>query len=696
MKLLGVSVVMAVYNTELYLEQAINSILAQSFTHFELIIVDDGSTDSSPQIIDKYRQLDSRIKVITQANAGIGAATQRAVTECCGTYIAIMDSDDISLPERLTLQKQYLDTHPEIDAVGSQWQMLDAQGKACGLDLHPTSPEQIELLMFAYFSLHHPTTMIRKCAIDAIGGYSADRTCLVPDYDLFMRLQAQGSKFANLPNVLFHWRLNPASTTRSKAALQASSVCDVRDRGFALLLRNKPDTAKNLARDIIHSFPDGTWQDHRVRELLPEHKASLLHTTYLALPANSLEEKLNRTIILWLREPTKHHERLAAELLKAQQTQLASLVRAHYGLERLRPNYLNLNSPDNIHKRINTYNHEDDTEEEHTVSIFVPFVEDRDDFIQRVALATQLQTVADFTIQLILFAAGELQLDRALLPAHLAHSDSCMIHSSFGWQQALASANGQYFAYLDEHFRFNNDLFVALLRRVKKEGGKLLYCVDQRYYSQATNNDGHPLADDSPSPRWTRETLLGKGRLSLAGFVHHRSLLNTYPALVTDCGAMATQVLARHLALGGDFVIHKGVVDYFIPPINLAGTPLPFLQKNLIDWFFDFGMGALPSKVCWKNIQTKESIDYAKALSNAWCKGDMILHPGNSEAITQFYLNTTDSPIHYPLFKHLLLHNKRDTIIRLWQKGAYLNVLLAALQCSLSILNNRMRWAKEK
>jgi len=147
----AISVIMAVYNTQRYLTEAIQSILSQSFTDFELVIVDDGSTDGSPEILKNLAQQDSRIKLITQFNAGIGAATQRGITESQGEYIAIMDSDDISLPDRLKLQKQFLDQHSDIDAVGSQWRMLHADGRDIGIDTHPTDSERISVLMYAFF-----------------------------------------------------------------------------------------------------------------------------------------------------------------------------------------------------------------------------------------------------------------------------------------------------------------------------------------------------------------------------------------------------------------------------------------------------------------------------------------------------------------------------------------------------------------
>ena len=300
-----ISVIMAVYNTDRYLQEAIDSILAQSFSNFEFVIVDDGSTDNSPAILDKYRQQDTRIKVITQKNAGIGAATQRAISESCGRYIVIMDSDDISLPQRLALQKQYLDQHPEIDAVGSQWRMLNAQAEHAGIDTHPTDTKQIETLMFAYFSLHHPTIMIRNSAIDKVGGYSVDRSCLVPDYDLFMRLQLNGSQFANLPEILFLWRLNPHSITRSKSAQQAQSVYDIRERGLAYQLENNPDDANAICKTILYNFPTGTWQDFKIQQLLPEAEDSLLYKTWLSLPTTTPDEQLYRTLILWLRAPAQ-------------------------------------------------------------------------------------------------------------------------------------------------------------------------------------------------------------------------------------------------------------------------------------------------------------------------------------------------------------------------------------------------------
>ena len=670
---------MTVYNTELYLKDAIESILSQSFSDFELVIVDDGSTDHCPQILNDFCLRDSRIKVITQKNSGIGAATQRAISECCGQYIVIMDSDDISLPQRLALQKKYLDQHPDIDAVGSQWQMLGTNGENIGTDTHPTDSKTIKALMFAYFSLHHPTTMIRKSAIEKVGGYSVDRSCLVPDYEFFMRLQLNGSQFANLPQILFLWRLNPASTTHSKALQQTDSVYHIRETGFATFLNSDPDTAKTICKEVVYNFPIGTWQDHKITQLLPNHDDSLLYKTWLSLPTITAEEKLFRAIVLWLRDPGQNYSSLSAELQSHQLPWLASLVNAYHGKGKaLLPSPLGLSvipSP----------------EKDCLITLFIPYVHSEADFSQRLDQAQQLQFNSNLPIELLVFSASEKNLPVALIADNNFQFNNLIVHESpFAWELALNSANGHYFIYLEENYRFHIERLISIIQLAVTDDCNLLYLLDTRYLTEAVNEEGLPLLDDSPSPSWTRSTLLGKDRIALTGFIHKRSLLKDIKIKLDECGTLVSRVLAKHLAIHHSFTIHQGIVDYFIPPTALSGTPLPILQQTILDWFVDFGMTHLPTSSVWSQLSIHDKNNYACALSDAWIKNNLFIFPGNENTIKKFYLENISNPLHFPLFRHLLVHNKKTILTFLWQKKKTKLFLTASIVCIKTIIRNRL------
>jgi len=672
-----ITVVMAVYNTAPYLKPAIDSILSQTFSNFELIIVDDGSTDNSPCILEEFSRRDTRIKVISQKNAGIGAATQCAISASNGQYIAIMDSDDISLPQRLAFQKQLLDHHPDIDAVGSQWQMTNTNGTSAGIDTHPINPETIKSLMFSYFSLHHPTTMIRRSAIEKIGGYNTERSCLVPDYDLFMRLQLNGAKFANLPFVLFQWRLNPNSTTRSKAALQAASVYKVRDQGFSSYLSSNPSAAIDIARSIVYNFPTGSWQDQRIRGLLPEHEESLLFNTWLTQPADTSQEQFYRRIILWLRDPIRNHAPLSSSLRSKKMPVFAALVESQCSICHLKAESVSLNSPKAM------------TQLAPLLTLFIPFTDSEGDFSQRIKLACKLQSNASFPLELVIFAADKLPLNKGMLTKNLPESEAItVLPSPFNWEQAIQNASGHYFAYLEDDFRFDIEAFIGLMQSVRTVLPEQLYLFDEHYYTEAMNPDGQPLRDEQPAIRWSREVLLGREHLALSGFIHKRNMLHEYPAMLRECGLMSSHILARHLAQQYDFDIHTGVLNYNIPPVNLNSTPLTAFQKNIINWYFDFG--PLPHPDCWKSLSQASLNQHGLLLSIHWAKKGLVLHPGNRAVITQFYLGHTSLPMRYPLFRHILTGNKRSIIKTLLQNKDVVNTTMAVLFSSFNLVRNRL------
>src|SRR3569623_1221115 len=151
----GVSVLMAAYNSAAYIGEAIESVINQTIDDFELIVVDDGSTDHSPGNIARYVEQDVRVIVHRQENEGIGGATKQALRLARARYVAILDSDVTMEPARLAIQADYLDAHPDITAVGSQWLAMNARGDIVGIDRQPPDPVLLIVLLYVYFALHH-------------------------------------------------------------------------------------------------------------------------------------------------------------------------------------------------------------------------------------------------------------------------------------------------------------------------------------------------------------------------------------------------------------------------------------------------------------------------------------------------------------------------------------------------------------
>ncbi|HSZ58681.1 MAG TPA: glycosyltransferase [Tepidisphaeraceae bacterium] len=216
-----VSVVMPVYNCRAYVADAVRSILWQTFADFELIVVDDGSTDGSSQILDELARSDHRIILLRHPNAGMTRAMNEGVERARGEFIARMDADDISLPTRLQKQLDYLRAHPECVAVGSAIVMMDSYGNPLYLSRWPESHEDSDAALLRGRSdggLAHPAATIRTTGIRAIGGYR-EKFKYAQDKDLWLRLGEIG-RLANLPEPLLKYRMHGTSTASTRAAPQ--------------------------------------------------------------------------------------------------------------------------------------------------------------------------------------------------------------------------------------------------------------------------------------------------------------------------------------------------------------------------------------------------------------------------------------------------------------------------------------------
>jgi len=201
----SVSVVTRVYNAERYLREAVDCVLAQSYADFELIAIDDGSTDTSPEILRSYT--DPRLRIVRQCNGGKNSAAIRGLTEARGRYVAILDSDDRSTPERLALQVAFLDRNPDVLMVGSAVNVIDEDGRIVATRHYPESDGELRKAAPIYNPFAHSSIMFRRDVALAIGGYSAN--LILEDFDLNMRLMQRG-RVANLPQILTEYRIRTA------------------------------------------------------------------------------------------------------------------------------------------------------------------------------------------------------------------------------------------------------------------------------------------------------------------------------------------------------------------------------------------------------------------------------------------------------------------------------------------------------
>jgi len=202
-----VSVVMTVFNTQRYVGEAIQSVLAQTFRDFEFIIIDDGSTDRSPAVIREFASRDPRICFVSRPNTGIVAAANEGIGMARGRYLARMDSDDVCLPGRFETQVKYLDAHPECVLVGSRATVVDPYGSPVFESGQKLAHEEIDAELLGSgggWAIVQPSAMMRTEAVRRVGAYRG-RHNVSEDQDLFLRL-AEVGRVANLPEPLLLYR----------------------------------------------------------------------------------------------------------------------------------------------------------------------------------------------------------------------------------------------------------------------------------------------------------------------------------------------------------------------------------------------------------------------------------------------------------------------------------------------------------
>jgi glycosyltransferase involved in cell wall biosynthesis len=197
-----ISVIMPVFNAAAYLKPAVNSILSQSYSNFEYIIVNDCSTDSSLKILRSFR--DPRIKIISNSkNLGVAGSLNRALKLAKGKYVARMDADDISHPDRLRKQVEFLELNPNTIACGVQTEIIDGQNQIISTRSFPISSKSCHDYLMLTSPILHPTLMTRASVYKKIGYTAKYKTA--EDWDLYFKLLKFG-KLANLPDTLYSYR----------------------------------------------------------------------------------------------------------------------------------------------------------------------------------------------------------------------------------------------------------------------------------------------------------------------------------------------------------------------------------------------------------------------------------------------------------------------------------------------------------
>jgi glycosyltransferase involved in cell wall biosynthesis len=216
-----VTIFLPVYNGQAYLGEAVHSLLTQSFTDFELIIIDDGSTDESVTIAESLRKRDERIRVIRGTHSGEVAARNKAlsVSHPGSRFFLNHDSDDVSLPSKLQVLVQHLETHPAIAIAGCLAEYFNDAGQCLGSPAIELSPERIRATFHHVNSMINSSSLIRREVFASIGGYRPEFRS-VDDYDFFMRALLAGFVLENVPSVLHRIRLHSDSIGSTRATIQ--------------------------------------------------------------------------------------------------------------------------------------------------------------------------------------------------------------------------------------------------------------------------------------------------------------------------------------------------------------------------------------------------------------------------------------------------------------------------------------------
>ena len=243
-----VSVVLPVYNGETYLKESIDSIISQTYTNFELLIINDGSTDKSEEICLSYN--DDRIKYIFQKNEGLAETLNNALTLCKGKYIARQDQDDISYKNRFQKQVDFLEKNESIVLLGARAKIFSDEVDYLKTHNHATQPSILKFDLMFNNPFVHSTIMFRKTSLEIVGYYNTNRS-FYEDYELWSRF-VQAGDVANLPDVLLDYRHHDQGLSKSTNYFKDDAIYHQNIKNIESLLGYKSKFINELAA-VIHN-----------------------------------------------------------------------------------------------------------------------------------------------------------------------------------------------------------------------------------------------------------------------------------------------------------------------------------------------------------------------------------------------------------------------------------------------------------
>lgn len=265
MRIPRISVLLSVYNDELYLKEAVESVLKQTFPDFEFIIVDDGSNDSTAAILNSFN--DNRIvRIKNEKNIGLVKSLNRGLDVAKGEFIARMDADDISLPNRFLKQIEYLEKNHEVGVLGTQMKQIDKNGNFIELLIPPSTHDLIVWKMLFGCSIYHATVMMRRDLVINVGGYDPSYKH-IEDTELWSRL-INVTRFANLQEPLFirRWHADSICNLHADTQYQVGSI--IRHRLFESII--KKEVSKEVVEMLSNclNYPKKSFENDQIKAII--------------------------------------------------------------------------------------------------------------------------------------------------------------------------------------------------------------------------------------------------------------------------------------------------------------------------------------------------------------------------------------------------------------------------------------------
>jgi glycosyltransferase involved in cell wall biosynthesis len=289
-----VSVVMSVFNGQPFLGQAVESILNQTFTDLEFIVIDDGSTDDTWETLARYAEQDQRLVLLrNQPNIGVVRSLNRGLEAARGEFVVRQDADDVSLPQRIEKQVAFLDAHPEVGVVGTVPQIVSVNGASFGANVYTaTQNEEIQHRLLDHMCLCGPSIAVRKECFRAAGFYFSEGLDASEDYDVCLRL-AEVTQMASLAESLYQYRQHPNSASRTREQKQMFNKAVALERAICRRFGPVPPQEQfaTAARDYMQAAIIGM-----ARNDLKAGRTSLSHALVLYPPLLETDEPLESLV----------------------------------------------------------------------------------------------------------------------------------------------------------------------------------------------------------------------------------------------------------------------------------------------------------------------------------------------------------------------------------------------------------------